>query len=188
MSIVEILYIILGACLVVITVNIVWLANETIKLVKSLRQSTDDVAFMTKEVKEKVLVVTEALDRAGTAASSIIGFIEDAIEGIKEKRDQLASSVGLVTGVGEYFKKKKESRIKQKEDEQDTTEEESKSSSAQASLDEEENSKVKKSKPDKRSEKVEIKKPDKKKTKDKEEKNLESEVEVSNDEESKEKE
>jgi len=107
MSIVEILYIITGACIVVITVTIVWLANETIKLVKSLRKSSDDVAFMTREVKEKVLVVTEALDRAGTAATNIIGFIEDAIEGIKEKRDQLANSMGLVSGVGEFFKRKK---------------------------------------------------------------------------------
>ncbi|MBU1019313.1 hypothetical protein KJ764_05055 [Patescibacteria group bacterium] len=125
MSIVEILYIILGACIVVITVTIVWLANETIKLVKSLRKSSDDVAFMTQEVKEKVLVVTEALDRAGTAATNIIGFIEDAIEGIKSKRDQLADSIGLVSGVGEYFKKKKESGTKSKEKMQDTIEEES---------------------------------------------------------------
>ena len=106
MTIIDILYVILGACIVVITVTIVWLSNETIKLVKSLRKSSDDVAFMTQEVKEKVLVVTEALDRAGTAATSIIGFIEDAIEGIKEKRDQLSDSIGLVAGVGDYFKKK----------------------------------------------------------------------------------
>lgn len=125
MSIVEILYIILGVCIVVITVTIVWLANETIKLVKSLRKSSDDVALMTSELKEKVLVVTEALDRAGTAATNIIGFIEDAIEGIKAKRDQLADSIGLVSGVGEYFKKKKESRVKDKEEEQDIAEEES---------------------------------------------------------------
>lgn len=107
MTIVEILYVITGVCLVVVTVTVVWLSNETIKLVKSLRKSSDDVALMTSELKEKVLVVTEALDRAGTAATNIIGLIEDAIEGIKEKREQLANSIGLVTGVGEYFKKKK---------------------------------------------------------------------------------
>jgi hypothetical protein len=107
MSIVEILYVITGVSLIVVTVTVVWLANETIKLVKSLRKSSDDVALMTSEMKEKVLVVTEALDRAGTAATNIIGLIEDAIEGIKEKREQLANSIGLVTGVGEYFKKKK---------------------------------------------------------------------------------
>jgi len=119
MSIVEILYIITGVCLVVVTVSIVWLANETIKLVKSLRKSSDDVAFMTQEVREKVLLVTEALDRAGTAASNIIGLIENAIEGIKEKRDQLADSIGLVTGVGEYFKKKRNARKDEEEEEEE---------------------------------------------------------------------
>ncbi len=173
MSIVEILYIILGVCIVVITVTIVWLANETIKLVKSLRKSSDDVALMTSELKEKVLVVTEALDRAGTAATNIIGFIEDAIEGIKSKRDQLADSIGLVSGVGEFFKKKKESGIKKKEEEQDTTEEDS----------EEEEPKTKKSKPEKKAEEVEIKKPDKKKVENKEKEELESEPDESEDQE-----
>jgi outer membrane biosynthesis protein TonB len=109
METVEILYIIVGACSVVVTVTIVWLANDTMKLVRSLRRSSEDVEFMTKEVKEKVLMVSEALDRAGTAASNIISLVEDAIEGIKEKRDQLANSIGLITGVGDYFKKKKSS-------------------------------------------------------------------------------
>lgn len=109
METVEILYIIVGACVVVITVTLVWLANETMKLVRSLRRSSEDVEFMTKEVKEKVLMVSEALDRAGTAASNIISLVEDAIEGIKEKRDQLSNSIGLITGVGDYFKKRKSS-------------------------------------------------------------------------------
>ena len=108
MPTVEILYIILAVCVVVITVTIVWFANEAMKLIKSLRKSSDDVAFMTQEVKDKVLIVTEALDRAGTAATNIIGLVEDAVEGIKEKRDQLSSSIGLVAGVGDYFKKKSE--------------------------------------------------------------------------------
>jgi hypothetical protein len=122
MDIVEILYIITGVCLVVVTVAVVWLSNETIKLVKSLRKSSDDVALMTGELKEKVLVVTEALDRAGTAATNIIGLIEDAIEGIKEKREQLANSIGLVTGVGEYFKKKKAEKEEVEEEPQKTKE------------------------------------------------------------------
>ncbi|MFH1854923.1 MAG: hypothetical protein ABH810_00700 [bacterium] len=181
MNIVEILYIILGACIVVITVTIVWLANETIKLVKSLRKSSDDVALMTSELKEKVLVVTEALDRAGTAATNIIGFIEDAIEGIKSKRDQLTDSIGLVSGVGEYFKKRKESKIENKEssDEQPKADVGVPTGSSDQSVGESVGKK--KSKPEKKSEPacsasgtadaggpVEIKKPDKKKAEDEE--------------------
>ena len=114
MSIVDILYIILGACVVVITVTIVWFANEAMKLIKSLRKSSDDVAFMTEEVKGKVLMVSEALDRAGTAATNIISLVEDAVEGIKEKRDQLSNSIGLVAGVGDYFKKKNHGQSEKK--------------------------------------------------------------------------
>lgn len=106
METVEVLYIIVGACIVVITVTFVWLANEAMRLTRSLRRSSEDVEFMTKEFKEKVLMVSEALDRAGTAATNIISLVEDAIEGIKEKREQLANSIGLVTGVGEYFRNK----------------------------------------------------------------------------------
>ncbi len=116
METIEVLYIILGACVVVITVTIVWLANETMRLVRSLRKSSEDVEFMTSEFKEKVLMVSEALDRAGSAATNIISLVEDAIEGIKEKRDQLSDSIGLVTGVGEYFKKRKEKSDEKKEE------------------------------------------------------------------------
>lgn len=148
MTIVEVLYVILGACVVVITVTIVWLANETIKLVKSLRKSSDDVAFMTQEVKEKVLVVTEALDRAGTAATSIIGFIEDAIEGIKEKRDKLSDSIGLIAGVGDFFKKKS------KKDEPEVAKEEKKEEiSSEAIAEEVEDVDKEKEKPEKKEEK-----------------------------------
>lgn len=113
MEISEILYIIIASSVVVLTVTIVWLSNEAIGLIKSIRRSSDDVETMTREIKEKVLLVSESMDRAGTAASNIIGLVEDAIEGIKERRDQLADTIGLVTGVGDYFKNKKKSKSKE---------------------------------------------------------------------------
>lgn len=108
MATVDILYIILAACVVVITVTLVWLSNELIGLIRSIKRSSLDVETVTKEIREKVLLVSEALDRAGTAASNIIGLVEDAIESIKSKRDQLVNSIGLVTGVGEYARRKKD--------------------------------------------------------------------------------
>lgn len=105
MEITEILYIVLIVAIVILTVTIVWLANETIGLIKSLRKSADDAAVVTKEFKEKTLLVTEAMDRVGTVATSVIGMVEDAIETIKEKRDKLADGLALVASVSKYVKK-----------------------------------------------------------------------------------
>lgn len=110
MASLDILYVILGVCVVVITVTVVWLANELIGLIRSLKRSAQDTEVVTKEIREKVLLVSEALDRAGTAATSIIGLIEDSIEKIKEKRDQIVGSIGLLTGAGEYIKQRKETK------------------------------------------------------------------------------
>lgn len=108
MSIVQILYIILGVSIVVLTVTIVWLANEAIGLIKSLRRSSENTEVVTRELKEKVLVVSEALDRAGTAASTLIGLIEDGVEAITSKRDKVVSAIGLITGAGKHIEDKKE--------------------------------------------------------------------------------
>ena len=107
-DIVDILYIVVIIAVVIITITIVWLANEIMGLTKSLRRSAEDTESMTAELKEKVHLISEALDRAGTAATRIIGLVEDAVETIKEKKDQLANSLGLISGVSEYYRKKKE--------------------------------------------------------------------------------
>ncbi|MCX6810087.1 MAG: hypothetical protein NTZ65_05105 [Candidatus Berkelbacteria bacterium] len=107
MATLEILYVILGTCVVVITATIVWFANEAIGLIRSARRSSEDVETVTREIKEKVLLVSEALDRAGMAATSIISLIEDAVEGIKKKREYIASGLSLITGAGDFSKKDK---------------------------------------------------------------------------------
>jgi len=117
MASLDVLYLILGVCVVVITVTIVWLASETRQLLRSLRRSAQDTEVVTKEIKEKVLLVGEALDRAGTAATTVIGLIEDAIEQIKEKRDQIVGSVSLLAGAGKYVKQRREEVRKEKEEE-----------------------------------------------------------------------
>jgi hypothetical protein len=114
MTYLEILYIILGVCVVAVSIAIVWLANETVMLVKSLRRSAQDTETVTKEIKEKVLLVSEALDRAGQAAASVIGLIEDSVEAIKEKRDQIVGSIGLITGAGSYIRRRKAASEKKK--------------------------------------------------------------------------
>ncbi len=115
MEITEILYIVLIVSVAVITITIVWLANELMQLIKSLRRSANDTALMTNELKDKVLLVSEALDRAGTAATKIIGMIEDGIETIREKKDQISNSIGLVAGVGDYYKQRKQAKVEEKE-------------------------------------------------------------------------
>lgn len=108
MQISDILYIVIIVATVVITVTLVWLANETIGLIRSLRKSADDAAVVTKEFKEKTLLVTEAMDRVGTVATSVIGMVEDAIETIKEKRDKLADGLALVTSMSKYVKRNRQ--------------------------------------------------------------------------------
>ena len=119
---IEILYIVIAVAIVVITVTIVWLANELIGLIRPLRRSSEDVETVTKEIREKVLMVSEALDRAGTAATNIIGLVEDTVEGIKERRDQLADGIGVIAGANEYFARKKADK-KVKEELEDKIEE-----------------------------------------------------------------
>jgi len=125
MATVDILYITLIVAIVVITVTLVWLANDTRALLKSLRRSAEDTEVVTKEIREKVLMVSEALDRAGAAASSIIGMIENAIEEIKEKRDAIVSSIGLLSGAGRAIKERREKKEEDEEEEaEDAVEEE----------------------------------------------------------------
>jgi len=117
MPITDILYIVLIVATVVLTVAIVWLSNEAIGLMKSLRKSADDTAVVTREFKEKVLLASEALDRVGTAATTILGMIEEAVQSIKGKRDKLADGIATVTGLGKYAKRGQSSE--DEEDEED---------------------------------------------------------------------
>ena len=141
MEFVEILYIVIAVSVVVITVTIVWLANELIGLIRPLRRSSEEVEKVTKEVSEKVLLVTEALDRAGMAATNIIGLVEDTIEGIKERRDQLADGIGIIAGANEYFTRKRASSATKADDAQEELEDE-----IEKKLKEEEDNKKKSSK------------------------------------------
>ena len=116
MPMTDILYIVLIVATVILTVTIVWLANEAIGLMKSLRKSADDTAVVTREFKEKVLLASEALDRVGTAAATVLGIIEEAVQGIKDKRDKLADGVAMVTGLGKYIKEKQKPEEDEEED------------------------------------------------------------------------
>ena len=117
MATIDILYITLIVAIVVITVTLVWLANDMRGLLKSLRRSAEDTEVVTKEIREKVLMVSEALDRAGAAATSIIGMIENAIDEIKEKRDAIVSSIGLLSGAGRAIKERREEKREEEEEE-----------------------------------------------------------------------
>lgn len=119
---VEILYLIIAVAVVVLTVALVWLILDLIKLSRSLRKSTDDVAIMTGEVKEKVLMVSEAIDRIGTLASHFIGLIEEAEKQIRDKSEQISQGLGMVVGISDALKKRK---TKAQDDEQEQEEEES---------------------------------------------------------------
>lgn len=125
MALTDILYLVLIVSVIIITITLVWVANELMGLIKSLRKSASDTETMTSELKDKVLLVSEALDRAGTAATKIIGMIEDGIESIKEKRNQITNSIGLVAGMGDFVRQKKQAR--------EDAEEESKSADADKS-------------------------------------------------------
>lgn len=108
MEFIEILYITIAVAVVVLTVTAVWLSNELISLIKSVKRSSRDSEKVTKEIKEKVLLVSESLDRAGSAASSLVGLMEDAVEDIKPRRDKIADSLGLISGAGEHARRRQE--------------------------------------------------------------------------------
>lgn len=110
MALTDILYLVLIVSVVIITITLVWVANELMGLIRSLRKSASDTETMTSELKDKVLLVSEALDRAGTAASKIIGMIEDGIESIKQRKDQITNSIGLVAGVGDFVKQRRQAK------------------------------------------------------------------------------
>ncbi|OQA52466.1 MAG: hypothetical protein BWY43_00534 [candidate division WS2 bacterium ADurb.Bin280] len=114
---VEILYLIVAVAVVVLTVALVWLILDLIKLSRSLRKSTDDVAIMTAEVKEKVLMVSEAIDRIGTLASHFIGLIEEAEKQIREKSEQISQGLGMVVGISDVLKKRRASNDEQEDQE-----------------------------------------------------------------------
>ncbi len=124
MPTIEILYITLIVAIVVITVTVVWLSNDLRGLIRSLRHSAEDTGKVTHEIREKVLMVSEALDRAGAAASSIIGMIENAIEEIKGKRDAIVSSIGLLSGAGRAIKERRAAKVEEDPDEDEDEEEE----------------------------------------------------------------
>jgi hypothetical protein len=108
MEFIEILYITIAVAVVILTVTAVWLSNELISLIKSVKRSSRDSEKVTKEIKEKVLLVSESLDRAGSAASSLVGLMEDAVEDIKPRRDKIADSLGLISGAGEHARRRQE--------------------------------------------------------------------------------
>jgi len=110
MEFIEILYIVITVAIVVLTVTVVWLSNELISLIKTVKRSARDSEKVTKEIKEKVMLVSESLDRAGSAASSLVGLMEDAVDGIKPRRDKIADSLSVISGAGKHAKhqKKKE--------------------------------------------------------------------------------
>jgi len=127
MQILDILYVILSIAIVVLTIALVWLINDLVKLSRSLRRSTDDVAIMTKEVKEKVLLVTEVMDRMGTLASHFIGIIEEAETQIREKSGRIVAGLGTVLGVSDLIKKHK-AKAKPEIEEDESDEEEAEES------------------------------------------------------------
>lgn len=104
---VEVLYLIVAAAVAVLTVAIVYLVSDLVKLSRSMRKSTDDVAVMTGEVKEKVLMVSEAIDRIGTLASHFIGLIEEAEKQIREKSEKISQGLGMVVGISDAIKSRK---------------------------------------------------------------------------------
>lgn len=119
MAFIDVLYIVIAVAVVVITVTVVWLSNELIGLIKSVKRSSQDSEKVTKEIKEKVLLISESLDRAGSAASSLVGLMEDAVEGMKPRRDRVAESLAVISGAANYSKsqQQKESQIEIRKEE-----------------------------------------------------------------------
>ena len=113
---VDILYIVIAVAIVVIAVALVWVSNELIGLIKTVRRSSQNSEQVTKEIKEKVMLISESLDRAGSAASSLVGLMEDAVEGIKPRREKIADSLGLISGAGDHARNRqaKESEVEVK--------------------------------------------------------------------------
>ena len=113
MAFIDILYIVIAVAIVVITVTVIWLSSELIGLIKSVKRSSRDSEKVTKEIREKVMLVSESLDRAGSAASSLVGLMEDAVQGIKPRREKIADSLGLISGAGQHARQQqaKESEI-----------------------------------------------------------------------------
>jgi len=116
MASLDVLYLISTVAIAVVTVTVVWLANELIQLIKSLRRSAEDTATVTAEFKKRVLLMSEALDRVGTAASHMIGLIEDAEVELRGRREKVAQGIGLVMGAGDHARKKREKEKKEKEE------------------------------------------------------------------------
>jgi len=118
---VEVLYLIVAVAVAVLTVAIVWLISDLIKLSRSMRKSTDDVAVMTSEVKEKVLMVSEAIDRIGTLATHFIGLIEEAEKQIRERSEKIAQGLSMVVGVSDAIKSRKANRKEEPVQEEEAT-------------------------------------------------------------------
>lgn len=116
MAFIDILYIVIAVAVVTITVTLVWVSNELIGLIKSVKRSSRDSEKVTHEIKEKVMLVSESLDRAGSAASSLVGLMEDAVEAIKPRREKIADSLGLISGAGAHARQQqvKESEVEVK--------------------------------------------------------------------------
>lgn len=115
MTSVDILYILIGTCIVVITVAFVWLVNEGIALIKSLKVSAKNTETISEELKEKTLLVSESLDRVGTVATRVISFVEDLESAVEAKAGAIASSIGIIAGAKKFFVDgKKETAIETK--------------------------------------------------------------------------
>jgi len=115
MASLDVLYLISTVAIAVVAVTVVWLANELIQLIKSLRRSAEDTETVTAEFKKRVLLMSEALDRVGTAASHMIGLIEDAEVELRGRREKVAQGIGLVMGAGDHARKKREKEKEEKE-------------------------------------------------------------------------
>lgn len=129
MTSVDILYILIGTCIVVITVAFVWLVNEGIALIKSLKVSAKNTETISEELKEKTLLVSESLDRVGTVATRVISFVEDLESAVEEKAGAIASSIGIIAGAKKFFvdgKKETATETKKTDDKKDESDKDDK--------------------------------------------------------------
>lgn len=121
---VDILYILIGTCTVVVTVAFVWIVNEAIGLIKSLKISAKNTETVSEELKEKTMLVSEALDRVGTVATRVISFVEDMEAAVEQRASAIASSIGIIAGAKKFFVdgKKEEKPEPVKEEKKDSEE------------------------------------------------------------------
>lgn len=96
MASLDVLYFVLTICSAVITLVIVWLANDLIVVLRNIRKASKDTAGLTSEFKQKVLMVGEALDRMGDSATRMLGIMEDSQSEMIANREKIKKGVGLI--------------------------------------------------------------------------------------------